>query len=219
MDKRSPLTWNAVPRTEAWNHRYKRPASAVKVVNENTRYNVSSRCAPHVNAVPWPPEKPVEDYSWIRSAQPTAAILPVEHPLSPEKLKEAERERDAAAIAQLAAEGIIVPERRSGTSRMSSFSKDNPNVSSFEVRKSKSEREKKTFGDVGRFTAHRMGGHYSSPTKTLLEVTRKDEIDLQKQRDVAEAKAKLLLSGGSLRASPGNAATDDGPSSGRRGSA
>ena len=54
------------------------------------------------------------------------------------------------------------------------------------------------FGEVEKFTGHKAGGHYSSKTKSLLEITRATEIDLQKQRDVAEAKAKLILAGRKL---------------------
>jgi hypothetical protein len=198
MDKRSPLTWNVTPRTDSWNHQYQRPASAVAVVNEAPKFLVSSRCAPHVNAVPWPPKKPIEDYSWIRTATPQAGQLPPEHPMSPERLREAAKQAEAAILAQLASEGIVVPDRRSGTSKVSGFSRDNPNNSSFNTKGSKKGKQDGAFGKVDKFTAHRMGGHYSSPTKTLLEVTRKDEIELQKQRDIAEAKAKFLLSGGKL---------------------
>lgn len=206
MEKPSPLTWESTAKVTAWNHRYKPPQSSVAVVNDAPKYQVSSRCSPHVNALKWPPEKPVEDYSWIRTAKPVAGLLPPDHPMSPEKLKEAERQAQAAAMAELAAEGVVVEKKSAGNtpSKVSTFSKDNPNNSGFETT-SKGQKPavvnnktKSAFGEVEKFTAHRMGGHYSSPTKTILEVTRKDEIELQKQRDIAEAKAQFILSGGKL---------------------
>lgn len=60
------------------------------------------------------------------------------------------------------------------------------------------DKKESDFGEVGRFTAHKAGGHYSSKSKSLLEITRAKEIEIQKIRDIAEEKAKILLAGGKL---------------------
>jgi hypothetical protein len=205
MNKPSPLTWYSKAKVDAWNYGYRRPMSAVQIKDEKSKWDsVQSRCEPHVNCLDFPPRQKVEDYSWVHEAPPIAKTLPPEHPLSPKRLKERDQAERAAA---LAAQGLdTIPEANSAKDsrsvRSSAWGKDNPNTADFSLRggskKGISFKKESSFGEVEKFTAHRAGGHYSSKTKSLLEITRKDEIDLQRERDIAEAKAKLILSGGRL---------------------
>jgi hypothetical protein len=206
MDKRSPLAWNATPKVEAFNYKYTRPQSAVKVFDDKSpSRQVPSRCSPHTNINPFPLVPPEEDYSWVRTAPNVARNLPESHPLSPARLREAERERRRAELGDDYDSDTVTKSDRK--SQATSFSKDNPNNSSFSMGgksggknrgKFGGDKRDSAFGEVDKFTAHKAGGHFSSKTKSLLEITRKDEIDLQKQRDVAEAKAKLVLGGQKL---------------------
>ena len=205
MDKPSPLTWKSRAKVDAWNYGYRRPMSAVRIRDEKERWaHVQPRCAPHVNCLDFPPRQPVEDYSWIHNVDLKTKNLPPEHPLSPERMRQREKEeREKELAARLSNEDIpeVKSERDSRSVRSSQWGKDNPNTADFNAKASKKStlgRKESAFGEVEKFTAHKAGGHFSSKSKSLLEITRKDEIDLQKQRDIAEAKARHLLSGGRL---------------------
>lgn len=209
MNKRSPLQWNASAKIDAFNYKYQPPLSDVKVFDDKSPKRVAaSRCAPHTNIHPFPVAPPEPDYSWVRTAPPVAGSLPDEHPLSPKRLREADKERLKAELGDDFESEATRSERKSVAT---SFSKDNPNSSDFSLQKRRSrvfdDKRSGAFGEVERFTGHKAGGHFSSKTKSLLEITRASEIDLQKQRDVAEAKAKILLSGGSLVGKRGGSAS------------
>ena len=197
MDKRSPISWKARPKVDDQNYTYERPASAVSIHNRAQRFRPPSRCFPHTNCQAFPIAKPVEDYSWIRSAAPVARRLPVEHPMH--KLEKELKD----PVKKKRADGDESPRGADRLSKASSFSKDNPNSAGFGTGKDKKKgkfgmKAGGGFGEVEKFTGHKAGGHFSSKDKSLLEITRASEIDLQKARDVAEAKARLLLSGGNL---------------------
>jgi hypothetical protein len=201
MDKRSPLSWNATPKVEAYNYKYQRPQSAVKVFSdESPQRAVPSRCHPHTNVNHFPLAPPEPDYSWVRAAPNVARNLPDEHPLSPKRLREMAKEQRRLELgSDCDSDTVSRSDRKSHTT----ISKDNPNNASFVTNRGGAgkfglTKKASAFGDLEKFTAHRAGGHFSSKSKSLLEITRKDEIDVQKQRDVAEAKAKLLLAGGKL---------------------
>ena len=204
MDKKSPLHWKARPKVDDTNYTYSRPVSAVVVHNRTKDYSrVGGRAYPHTNCQAFPIAKPLEDYSWIRSAPPVARRLPPEHPLY-----NIEKELKDPKPKKKRTDGDESPQGDK-LSKASSFSKDNPNNAKFNAFGAKAAAKGKFgmkdgggFGAVEKFTAHKAGGHFSSKDKSLLEITRAAEIDLQKARDVAEAKARILLSGGSLAELP-----------------
>jgi hypothetical protein len=203
MDKRSPLKWDAAPRVDAYNYKYQPPQAAIKVFDEKSpKRGVESRCAPHTNINQFPQAPPEQDYSWVRTAKPVAAGLPDDHPLSPKRVRDAERERERRELGSDYAASEADSDKKSNAT---SFSGSSPNTASFRSPaggrvKTVEDKRAGAFGEVEKFKGHKAGGHFSSKTKSLLEITRKDEIDLQKQRDVAEAKARILLSGGTLGA-------------------
>lgn len=192
------MKWNATAKVDAFNYKYERPLAAVKIFDDRSPpREVPSRCFPHTNINQFPVAPPEVDYSWIRTAPPVAKNLPDDHALSPKRLREMAKEQQKADV------GSVCDSDDRKSTATSCFSSANPNNSSFTTSVKKMgkfgmDKTKGAFGDVEKFTAHKAGGHFSSKTKSLLEITRKDEIELQKQRDIAEAKAKILLSGGTL---------------------
>jgi hypothetical protein len=193
MDKRSPMSWKSGAKVDHWNYNYAEPHNSKAVYNSPTKYAVASRCHPHMNINEYPRRPKEEDYSWVREAEEVAQVLPSTHELSPKRR------------GPLSDGGTESP--RSGTaSRASAFSKDNPNHASFGSKGNGAGKSGKfgavaggsAFGAVDEFKGHKAGGHYSSKNKSLLEITRTGEIDTQKLRDIAEAKAAILLAGGSL---------------------